>query len=234
MATTGPTPADELHRVWEELAKNDFAVVSDHGLGREPTIRAHIARSYFNDEILEGDHPAVHQDRDRARDVIRYRWAGDRLALDEHDVVEIRNRSGFAGPRTPTRTMLLTDPVMTGWVRMALTLIPPQLRQEDGTFGVNFLRTRTKIVAGPHQDEEEFVLVYVADKQGAGAETTLHAVDDPAKVLFRVTLAPGDLIVFRDAAFLHNASPLISAPGTNAQRDAIVCTVNYRDTYDLK
>jgi hypothetical protein len=39
--------------------------------------------------------------------------------------------------------------------------------------------------------------------------------------------------VFRDAAFLHNASPLISTPGTPAQRDAVVCTVNYQDTYHL-
>jgi hypothetical protein len=39
--------------------------------------------------------------------------------------------------------------------------------------------------------------------------------------------------VFRDAAVLHDASPLISAPGTVAHRDAVVCTVNYPDTYEL-
>jgi hypothetical protein len=228
-----PKTPDELHRVWEELAKQDFAVVSDLGLGLAAGTRAHIARSYFNEQVLEGDHPAIHQDRDRARDVIRYRWTGDQLSLEEHDIVEIRNRSGFAGSRTPTRAMLLKDSVMTGWARTVLTLIPSQLRQEEGTFGVNFLRTRTKVVSGPHHDEEEFVLVYVVAKQGDGAETTLHAVDDPGRVLYRVMLTPGDMIIFRDAAFLHSASPLISTPGTAAQRDAIVCTVNYRDTYDL-
>jgi hypothetical protein len=77
------------------------------------------------------------------------------------------------------------------------------------------------------------VLIYVVDKVGDGAETTLHAVDDPDRIIHRVTLAPGDLIVFRDAAVLHNASPLVSPPGTVAHRDAVVCTVNYPNTYLL-
>ncbi len=51
--------------------------------------------------------------------------------------------------------------------------------------------------------------------------------------MHRVTLAPGDLIVFRDAAVLHHASPLMSPPGVVAHRDAVVCTVNYPDTYRL-
>jgi hypothetical protein len=119
---------------------------------------------------------------------------------------------------------------METWVRAMIGLIPPHLRQAEGTFGVNFMRTRTTVVSGPHHDDEEYVIVYVADKHGEGAETTLHDVADPSKIIHRVTLAPGDLIVFRDAAYLHNASPLT---GGHAQRDALVCTVNYPDTYPL-
>ncbi|GIE33981.1 hypothetical protein Ait01nite_070260 [Actinoplanes italicus] len=223
-----------LDHIWEEISKNDFVVVDDEDLRLDPGTRRHITATYFTEQVLEGDHPAVHRDRDRARDVLRYRWNGDRLALREHDEIVITDRSGVAGSRTHARVPLLADPLMEAWVRSAMTLVPPHLRHEDGTFGVNFLRTRTNVVSGPHQDEEEYVMVYVADKHADGAETTLHAVDDPARIVYRVTLEPGQMIVFRDAAFLHNASPLVGRPGTPPWRDAIVCTVNYSDTYDLR
>jgi hypothetical protein len=224
---------EELHRIWEDLAKREFAITNDRALGLRGNIRQHICRTYFNDAVLQCDHPAVHRDRDRARDVIRYCWRGDRLLIREHDVVAIQNRSGFAGIRTPARAWLLADPPMTEWIEAGLSLVPPHLRQEDGTFGINFLRTRTNVVSGPHQDDEEYVLIYVADKFGTGAETTLHSIDSVEHIVYRHTLIPGEMIIFRDAAFLHNASQLISPPGGMARRDALVCTVNYRDTYDL-
>ena len=102
-----------LDRIWEEISKNDFTDVGDDELGLDRDARRHIVETYFNERVLEGDHPAVHQDRDRARDVIRYRWRGDSLTLSEHDEIEIRNRSGFAGPRTHARVTLLSDPQMT-------------------------------------------------------------------------------------------------------------------------
>lgn len=72
---------------WDDLAKNDFTVVSDADLGFGPPVRRHIVATYFGERVLEGDHPAVHQDRDRARDVLRYRWHGDELTLTEHDLI---------------------------------------------------------------------------------------------------------------------------------------------------
>ena len=42
------------------------------------------------------------------------------------------------------------------------------------------------------------------------------------------------MVIFRDAAFLHNASELWNPAGGHAQRDALVCTVNYRNTYELE
>lgn len=223
----------ELSHIWEDLAKKDFAFVTDTHLGLPGGLRPHICRRFFNNEVLEVDHPAVHKDRDRARDVIRYRWSGDRLMLREHDVAEIRNRSGFVGSRSIARVMALADPMMTSWIRAALTIVPPHLRQDEGTIGVNFLRTRTTVVSGPHQDEEEYVLVYIVNKHGGGAETTLHNVANPKEIVHRVTLGPGDFLIFRDAAFLHSVSPLTAVNASPAQRDAIVCTVNYHDTYDL-
>lgn len=233
MDTYTATAVDELHRVREELAKRDFAITSDDALGLPSATRRHIADTYFAESVLEGDNPAVHQDRDRARDVIRYGWDGDDLTISEHDTVAIRNRSGFTGERTPTRTLLVGDELMAGWIRAVLGLVPAHLRQAEGTFGVNFLRTRTNIVSGPHQDDEQYVLIYVADKIGTGGESTLHMVGEPDKILYRRTLKPGELIIFRDEAFLHNASPLINPASGPARRDAVVCTVNYPDTYQL-
>ena len=71
---------------------------------------------------MRSDDPVVHRDRDRARDVIRYEWDGDHLATSEHDTIEIRNRSGYAGPRTPARVEMLADPAMSGWITIALSL----------------------------------------------------------------------------------------------------------------
>jgi hypothetical protein len=229
----GQAAAQGLSRLWEDLAKRDFARTTDTELGLPAQLRPHISRHFFNEEVLEGDHPEVHKDRDRARDVIRYRWSGDRLVLREHDTVEIRDRSGFMGSRTVTRVELLTDPLMTTWIRTVLGIVPPHLRQEEGTFGVNFMRTRTTVVSGPHQDEEEYVLVYVVDKHGGGAETTLHRAGDPDDIVHRMTLTPGDLLIFRDAAFLHSVTPLTPVGSSPTRRDALVCTVNYPDTYDL-
>lgn len=233
METATSAAADELRRVREELAERDFVITSDRALGLPEGTRQHICDTYFTEAVLEGDNPAVHRDRDRARDVLRYTWKGDELTLREHDTVAIRDRSGFTGERTPTRTFLLEDRIMSGWIRAALGLVPAHLRQVEGTFGVNFLRTRTNIVSGPHQDDEEYVLIYVAGKRGTGGESTLHPVGEPGRIHYRHTLAPGELIVFRDAAFLHNASPLVNPAGGAAQRDALVCTVDYSDTYPL-
>jgi hypothetical protein len=225
--------AENLRRVREDLAKHHFAFVTDAELGLPVELRSHIAARFFTDEVLEGDHPAVHQDRDRARDVIRYTWSRDGLTLKEHDEVEIRDRSGFAGTRSVTRVWLLDDPHMRTWIETVLALVPSHLRQEDGTFGVNFFRTRNTVVAGPHQDDEEYVLVYVVDKCGGGAESTLHNVADPEEIIYKVTLEPGDLLIFRDDTFLHSVSPLTATGSAPTRRDAIVCTVNYPDTYAL-
>jgi hypothetical protein len=221
---------DHVQRVQRELRDRGYAVVSDTDLGFDPEIRRHIVQNYFTEKVLKSDHPAVHRDRDRARDVVRYAWDGPHLVVREHDRIDIINRSGYAGSRTPNRVQLLDEVPMEAWLRRMLELIPAESRQAEGTFGINFMRTRTTVVSGPHSDDEEWVFVYVADKHGEGAETTLHDNDDPDRIVHRVTLAPGDLIVFRDAAYLHNASPLV---GEHAQRDALVCTVNYPDTYPL-
>ena len=51
------------------------------------------------------------------------------------------------------------------------------------------------------------------------------------KLMFSETLHPGDILLFKDDDFLHGATPLIPPPGQSAQRDALVCPVDYPGTY---
>jgi hypothetical protein len=128
---------------------------------------------------------------------------------------------------------VLSDPVLAHWIRGVLRTIPVRYQQQCGTFGVNFFRTFTNVVTRPHQDGEEYVIVYVLDKIGCGATTQLYGLHS-GELVFERELAPGELIIFRDDRFRHNVTPL-RAPesGTPTRRDAMVCTVNYADTYEL-
>jgi hypothetical protein len=221
-----------LRRAWSDLRTRGYTVVTDADLGMPAGFREHLAKEYFSPEVLEADIPEIHQDRDRARDVIRYDWTDGRIELAEHDTVELSDRSGFNGKRSHARVEVLRDAAMREWVSAVLSLVPEEQRQERGTFGLNLFRTRKKVVSGPHKDDEEFCVVYVVDKHGGGAQTQLH---DPKtrEVVKRVTLEPGDLIIFRDEMYLHNVTPLEPVDDDETRRDAVVCTVNYPTTYAL-
>jgi hypothetical protein len=116
-------------------------------------------------------------------------------------------------------------------VTACLSLIPAQFRRDRGTFGVNLFRTYTNVVTRPHQDNEEFIIIYVLDKIGGGARSYLYSSDNPEKRIFFETLRPGDILIFRDSDFLHGATPLKPRANQSTQRDAIICTVDYPSTY---
>jgi hypothetical protein len=114
--------------------------------------------------------------------------------------------------------------------------VPEDRRQQRGTFGVNLFRTHTDVVTKPHQDEEEFIILYVLDRDGDDAESYLYEYDetDAAGIggqILRKQLNPGDLMIFEDIRFMHGATPLIPPPGGRAKRDVLVCTVDYPTTY---
>lgn len=221
-----------------ELARQGYALTTDRSIGLAEKFRQNFCETYFNPWTLrhdEGDWPA---DRQRARDVIRYRWQDDVLDLREHDVITITDRAGISGKREHSRVLLLADPQGEELVRSLLQLVPPDRRQPDSTFGVNLFRTFTDVVTKPHHDDEEFVIMYVLDRHGDGAESYLYAPGDithngevlaPPK--FRRQLNPGDIIIIEDEKFKHGATPLINPPGGTARRDVLVCLVDYWETY---
>jgi 2OG-Fe dioxygenase len=235
MAFDFPVPAgEELPLYRKRLDTDGYLVVSDDELGLPGArLREHLLRTYFTPDVLRrypGDIPA---DRERARDVVEYAWDGETPVLTEHAEIAIEDRGGRPGRREYARTPVAHDPLFAAWIRAALGLIPAGRRRRRGTFGVNIFRTFTNVVTRPHADGEEFVFVYVVDRAGTGAETALFRPEAPDTAVHTQRLEPGQLIVFEDARFLHTASPLIAPEGGHARRDALVCTVDYPQTYGL-
>lgn len=226
------TPA-VLELIRKQLGKDGYALTNDAELGLRKFVREHIHTTYFNQKYLHKYPFDIPQDRERARDVVRYEWADDQVTLTEHDTVAIDGRGDQPFRREFERVALLSDDHFRAWIATALSLVPADRRQQRGTFGVNLFRTHTQVVTKPHQDEEEYILIYVLERVGSGAESELYRIGSD-EIAHHSRLEPGDLIIFRDSEFKHTASPLVPPPtGGPAHRDVLVCTVNYAHTYPL-
>ena len=224
--------------VWTALVRDGYALTDDEEVGLATKFRENFAQTYFIDRVLRHDPGDWPVDRQRARDVVRYLWHGDKLTLREHEEITITDRAGIPGKRDHARVMLLNDPQAEELVHAFLSLVPPDRRQNDGTFGINLFRTFTDVVTTPHSDHEEFVILYVLDRVGEGAESYLYREADVpsgghpnAKPIFRHQLAPGQILIFEDGLFKHGTTPLEPLHGEKAKRDALVCTVDYGSTY---
>lgn len=230
--------SDGHNNVWSALEDKGYAITNDQSIGIPDKFRPNFRGAYFNDWTLrhdEGDRPI---DRQRARDVIRYQWYDGHLSLRRHDAITITDRADIPGQREHARVELLDDPQAWDLIWTLLQLVPPARRQAEGTFGVNLFRTLTNVVTKPHHDNEQYIIIYVLDRIGEGAETYFYApadVTDDGKIkappVLKQQLNPGDILIFEDKLFKHGATPLINPPGGTARRDALVCTVDYHDTY---
>jgi 2OG-Fe dioxygenase len=229
---------DGHYDVWSALKSQGYALTNDQSIGLPEKFRPNFRGTYFNDWTLrhdEGDWPV---DRKRARDVIRYQWHNGRLSLQRHDTITITDRADIPGKREHARVELLGDRQARDLIRALLHLVAPDRRQADGTFGVNLFRTFTNIVTKPHHDNEQFIIIYVLDRIGEGAETYFYNpvdVTDSGEIkadpVLQQQLNPGDILIFEDKLFKHGATPLIDPPGGTARRDVLVCTVDDPATY---
>ena len=233
-----PTPASELRRVHKKVATDGYALTTEWDIGLPLKCGKNLQRTYFDGGQLrhdEGDRP---HDRERARDVILYEWNDGKLTLEEYETIAIWDRSEIKGERIHKRIELLDDPQAKELIETFLSLIPEDRRQPRGTFGVNLFRTHTDVVSKPHQDVEEFIILYVLDREGDGAESYLYEYDEQemgaeevGKQVLRKQLNPGDLMIFEDSRFKHGATQLVPPPGGRATRDVLVCTVDLPTTY---
>ena len=231
--------AAKLEEIWASLSERGYAITDDGALGFPPKFRESFSEKYFSPGTLlrhdEGDWP---EDRERARDVIFYQWQEGNLELHEYDTITIIDRAGIKGKRDHARVLLLESEPAQEFVRTLLTLVPPASRQCEGTFGVNLFRTYTNVVTTPHHDHEQFIITYVVDRVGDGAETYLYRPEDiredgeiAGEPILRQQLNPGQMIIFEDSKYKHGATPLVPPPDGEARRDAIICTVDHPETY---
>jgi len=227
----------ELRRVHEDVTKHGFALTTESDIGLPVKCGRNLQETYFDGGLLKHDEGDKPDDRERARDVIYYEWNDGKLTLQEYETIAIWDRSEIEGERIHTRIELLEDPQARELVERFLSLVPEERRRPRGTFGVNLFRTHTDVVTKPHQDEEEFIILYVLDREGDGAESYLYKIDEQARVgedgeqVLRQQLNPGELMIFEDRRFKHGATPLIPSQGGQAKRDVLVCTVDFPTTY---
>jgi hypothetical protein len=246
------SPTDPV-KTWEDLRRQGFSLVRDDAIGLPEKFRENFHQAYFNDTVLRQDEGDWPRDRKRARDVIHYEWSGAELKLREYETIVLRDRAGIRGDRIHRRVEVLADPQGEELIRALLTLVPPERRQAEGTFGVNFFRTYTDVVTRPHHDKEEIIILYVLHRKGDGARSYLYQdpnysredswgprtasqqPEAPAQGLSQQVLDyqlnPGELLIFDDEPFKHGATPLEAPPGGAAMRDVAVFTVDYDTTY---
>jgi hypothetical protein len=232
-----PIPASELRRVHEHITEHGYALTSEWDIGLPLKCGKNLQETYFDGGQLRHDKGDMPRDRERARDVILYEWNDGELTLQEYETIAIWDRSDIKGERIHKRIKLLQDRQARDLIETFLSLVPEKRRQTRGTFGINLFRTHTNVVTKPHQDKEDFIILYVLDRKGDGAESYLHNYDPEADAtevgeqVLRRQLNPGDLMIFEDSRFKHGATPLDPPRGGRAQRDVLVCTVDYPTTY---
>jgi 2OG-Fe dioxygenase len=231
--------AGGLEAVRAALRDKGYALTSDRAIGLPEGCREHLSAEYYNSGALRHDKGDFPEDRERARDVVRYTWSDDEAPrLKPFERITLTDRAGIPGRREHSRVQLLEDPETEQLISTLLQLVPPERRQPEGTFGINLFRTYTNVVTTPHHDNEQFVLLYVIDRIGDGAETYLYNPDDVsddgeilAEPVLTQQLNPGDIIIFEDKRYKHGATPLVSLDGGSTRRDAFVCTFDYFDSY---
>jgi hypothetical protein len=226
-----------LDRVWDDLTRQGYALTHEHEVGLQETFRDHFLQTYFIDSCIRSDPGDLPMDRKRARDVVRYWWRDEDLRLKEHDTISVTERADIPG-RHHSRVMLLEGPQAEQVIRTFMKLVPPSRRRHTGTFGVNLFRTFTDVVSKAHRTDEEFITLYVLDRQGEGAVAKLCRPDDVTsegqpigQPILSHQLDPGEILIFDDKRFMHGATPLEALDSGIAMRDVLVCTLDYPSTY---
>ena len=235
--TSASNSFSELRTVHEDVTKHGYALTTESDIGLPVKCGKYLQGAYFDGGQLRRDKGDRPLDRERARDVIYYEWNDGELSVAEYETIAIWDRSEIKGERIHKRIELLQDPQAKELIKTFLSLVPEDRRQPRGTFGVNLFRTHTDVVSKPHQDKEDFIILYVLDREGDGAESYLYkypeqaGADEVGERVLRKQLNPGELMIFEDRRFKHGATPLTPPRGGRAKRDVLVCTVDYPTTY---
>ena len=226
-----PPTHPELAAARERLDQDGYVVVRGAIFGLPADFDQSVHRMIFPDTEFDAKYNPQ-ADRDRARDVLRYDRVGGGIFLRPHDDITIYQRNDDR-PRLYKRIPAATYAPLLTWVGGCLALVPDNEQDARGTFGINYFRTLTRVVVNRHQDAEAFVCLHVVALNGKGAVTRLFKGETDIEPVYATELLPGDLLMFRDRDFWHDATP-IEPIDDKPFRDALVCTVNAANTYPLE
>jgi hypothetical protein len=207
----------DYERAHADMRERGFTIVTEDELGF-PGLRFKILAEIFRPEVLlpNPDTQGPVPDRWRAKDFLHYEWADGQTCLLTETSADRFARLGVEGRPAP-RLHWMKVPGGAEMAAAQLSLIPPEARHERGTWGVHAFRSFNDVVNSPHRDGFEYGITYVLDRIGDGARSYLFEND--VQVLDH-QLAPGEILLFHDARFMHGATPLEGPPGR--RRDALV------------
>jgi 2OG-Fe dioxygenase len=211
------SPEQVLERAQDDMRERQYTIVTEDELGF-PGMRFRVLAEIYRPAVLipAADAGGPVRDRWRAKDFLHYRWAGSTCSLTETSADRYA-RLGHPGRVVP-RLHWLSVPGGLEMAAVQLSLIPPEWRHEAGTWGVHAFRSFSNVVDQRHQDGFEFGITWVLDRVGDGAVSYLFDLDD--NQVLDHQLQPGEILLFKDAAFTHGATAL---EGTTAKRrDALV------------
>ncbi len=211
-----------------ELGEKNYVLIRDSDLFEAPDeVRGQFQEKLFS--TLQNDMPDVHANRQRARDVVRYtRQAVEKADLEEAESITIKDRN-YSGERDYKRVPVLRLPGMQRLLASILAFVPGEHRTSHGTIGINMFRTFGVTTNNWHQDGEDFVVVYCVAKHGGGAITKLSLDRTGKEIFLEHPLAPGELLMFKDAAFFHHTTELVpinGQPKDEIYRDAFAITID--------
>jgi 2OG-Fe dioxygenase len=151
--------------------------------------------------------------------------------LHARDVLDYDRRTGQVGEAGSVAHIDGTDdfsrfrltegpPRVRGIAAELLTLIPSPLRHPAGRLSVDYFRYVPGTLSGTHQDGfGDVVVIWVLARDGGGGEsylTGVHASPSGVRDVFRGVLDPGQLLIFRDALFVHGLTTV------RGSRDALI------------
>ncbi len=151
------------------------------------------------------------------RDVVRYERDGAHLMVAEAESIAHGSADDYS------RCYLIADPGRSNGSgdlvpRTVLRMVPASLRHPAGLMSADYFRYSPGAESQPHQDLfGDVVVIWVLGREGGGGENFL--LGPGHEEVFRRTLLPGEMIVFRDELFLHGVTP---TTGDGAWRDALV------------
>jgi hypothetical protein len=213
------------------MCDRGFTIISEIEMGLDG-LHTLVAAKFFTKQALPPvpDAAGPVKTRYRSKDIIHYRWRDDYLELHGISAARYARIGVGAGVRVVPWFHWLSLPgsaYTTRFIKCLLSVIPPEQRHSEGTFGLHCFRSFDNVVDGPHTDGFELGGTYVVGRTTGGAVSYLFNYTTGEQLLDH-QLQPGEVLLFRE--HFTGANPVVTHGATALEpggwRDAIVLQVD--------